>query len=83
MPRVIPVRTLTIFLVKEQVGETEIIDPEEAAQCTETPVSLVTRQVGSLFAKQTPTTPPVCSNSSQNPGLECRGCDEHQWRRLS
>jgi uncharacterized protein (TIGR04141 family) len=49
---------LTIFLVKEQVGETEIIDPEVAAQCTQTPVSLGTRQVGTLFAKQTPTTPP-------------------------
>jgi uncharacterized protein (TIGR04141 family) len=58
MTQAIPVRTLTIFLVKEQVGETEIIDPEEAAQCTETPVSLGTRQVGTLFAKQTPTTPP-------------------------
>jgi hypothetical protein len=58
MTRAIPVRTLTIFLVKEQVGATEIIDPEEAAQCTETPVSLCTRQVGTLFAKQTPATPP-------------------------
>jgi hypothetical protein len=58
MTRAIPVRTPTIFLVKEQVGETEIIDPVEAAQCSETPVSLGTRQVGTLFAKQTPTTPP-------------------------
>jgi uncharacterized protein (TIGR04141 family) len=58
MTRAIPVRTLTIFLVKEQVDETEIIDPEEAAQCSETPVSLESRQVGILFAKQTPTTPP-------------------------
>ena len=58
MTRAIPVRTLTIFLVKERVGETEIIDPEEAAQCSETPVNIGTRQVGTLFAKQTPTTPP-------------------------
>jgi uncharacterized protein (TIGR04141 family) len=58
MTRAIPVRTLTIFLVKEQVDETEIIDPGEAAQCSETPVSLGSRQVGTLFAKQTPTTPP-------------------------
>jgi uncharacterized protein (TIGR04141 family) len=58
MTRAIPVRTLTIFLVKEQVGETEIIDPEEAAQCSETPVGIGTRQIGTLFAKQTPTTSP-------------------------
>lgn len=44
MTRVVPARTLTIFLVKEQVGETEIIDPEVAAQCSETPVSLGTRR---------------------------------------
>ncbi len=58
MTRVVPVRTLTIFLVKEQVGETEIIDPEVAAQCTETPVSLGTRQAGTMFDQQTPTAPP-------------------------
>jgi hypothetical protein len=40
------------------VGETGIIDPEVAAQCTATPVSLGTRQVGTLFAKQTPTSAP-------------------------
>jgi uncharacterized protein (TIGR04141 family) len=59
MAQVIPVRTLTIFLVKERVQEAEILDPEEAAECTETPVSLGTKRLGTLFTKQTPTKPPA------------------------
>jgi uncharacterized protein (TIGR04141 family) len=58
MAQVIPVRTLTIFLVKERVTEAEILDPESAADCDVTPVSLGTKQLGTLFTKQTPTTPP-------------------------
>jgi uncharacterized protein (TIGR04141 family) len=59
MTQVIPVRTLTILLVKEGVPEGDILDPDTAAQCLPTPVSLGTRQVGTLFTKQTPTTPPA------------------------
>lgn len=58
MAQVIPVRTLTIFLVKERVDEAEILDPEAVAGTAETPISLGTRQLGTLFTKQTPTTPP-------------------------
>ena len=58
MAQVIPVRTLTIFLVKERVDEAEILDPEGVAGTAETPINLGTRQLGTLFTKQTPTTPP-------------------------
>jgi uncharacterized protein (TIGR04141 family) len=58
MAQVIRVRTLTIFLVKERVAETEILDPESAADCDATPVSVGSKQLGTLFTKQTPTTPP-------------------------
>jgi hypothetical protein len=33
MTQVIPVRTLTILLVKNEVAEEDILDPDTAAQC--------------------------------------------------
>lgn len=36
-----------------------ILDPDAAAQCLPTPIGLGTRQVGTLFTKQTPTSPPA------------------------
>jgi hypothetical protein len=59
MTQVVPVRTLTILLVKNGVAEEDILDPDTAAHCLPTPVSLGVRQVGTLFTKQTPTTPPA------------------------
>jgi hypothetical protein len=57
MTQVIPVRTLTILLVKEGVAEGYILDPDAAAQCLPTPIGLGTRQVETLFTKQTPGNP--------------------------
>lgn len=74
MTKVIPVRTLTILLVKEKIAEGDILDPEAAAQCLPTPISLGTRQVGTLFTKQTPTSSPAwlkffAESSSEMPSL--------------
>jgi hypothetical protein len=77
MTRAIPVRTLTIFLMKEQVGATEIIDPEEAAQRTETPVSYAPDRLGLCSPSKRQQPLPDGSSSYQNPALTCRGCDEH------
>jgi uncharacterized protein (TIGR04141 family) len=59
MTQVVPIRTLTILLVKNGIAEEDILDSEIAAQCLPTPVRLESRQVGTLFTKQMPTTPPA------------------------
>lgn len=59
MAKAIPVRTLTIFLAKKRFSEEEILEPENVSECSVTAVNLGDRVVGTLYAKQTPTTPPA------------------------
>ena len=44
----IPVRTLAILLVEEEVAEADILDPDSAAQCLPTAASLVSFPTDSL-----------------------------------
>ena len=58
MPTRKPVRTLTIFLLKKGIVETEALDEEHADSLTEYPVGIGSKLVGSLFARQSPLLPP-------------------------
>jgi uncharacterized protein (TIGR04141 family) len=57
MPARRPVRTLTIFLLKREVTEDNALDSEITLQAY--PIRIGTKEVGTLYARQTPILPPA------------------------
>ena len=69
-----PVRSLTIFLMKSGIKESDVLDDEASGDCEEVDVRLGDKSVGTLYAKQTPITPPswmkfFAGSVAKNPGL--------------
>ena len=69
-----PIRSLTIFLMKEGIKESDVLDDEASEDCEEVDIRLSDRSVGTLYAKQTPITPPswlkfFAGSVAKNPGL--------------
>jgi len=69
-----PIRSLTIFLMKEGIKESDVLDDEASEDCEEVDIRLGDRSVGTLYAKQTPITPPswlkfFAGSVAKNPGL--------------
>lgn len=74
MANAAPVRSLTIFLMKAGIKESDVLDDEESESCEEVDIRLGDKSVGTLYAKQTPITPPswlkfFAGSVAKNPGL--------------
>ena len=52
------VRPLTIFLMKAGIKESDVLDDETSEGCEEVDIRLGGKSVGTLYAQQTPITPP-------------------------
>ena len=69
-----PVTSLVIFLVKSGIKEADVLDDEALANYDQLDVRLGDKSVGTLYAKQTPITPPTwlkffAGAVPKNPGL--------------
>jgi uncharacterized protein (TIGR04141 family) len=74
MTKAAPVRSLTIFLMKAGIKESDILDDEASEDCEEVDIRLDSKSVGTLYAKQTPITPPswlkfFAGSAAKNPKL--------------
>ena len=74
MARAAAVTSLTIFLVKSGLKEADVLDGEASADCDAIDIRLGDRSVGTLYAKQTPITPPswlkfFAGSASKHPRL--------------
>lgn len=58
MAKAAPVRSLTIFLMKAGIKESDVLDDEASTGREEVDIRLDGKSVGTLYAKQTPITPP-------------------------
>lgn len=58
MANAAPVRSLTIFLMKAGIKESDVLDDEASEGCEEVDIRLGGKSVGTLHAQQTPITPP-------------------------
>jgi hypothetical protein len=74
MAQTAPVRSLTIFLMKAGIKESDALDDEASEECEEVDVRLGDKSVGTLYAKQTPITPPSWLKFFAGRLLRIRGC---------
>lgn len=74
MAKAAPVRSLTIFLMKAGIKESDVLDDEASTGREEVDIRLDGKSVGTLYAKQTPITPPswlkfFAGSAAKNPKL--------------
>ena len=74
MAKSAPIRSLTIFLMKAGTKESDVLDDEAWVDGEEVDIHLGGKSIGTLYAKQTPITPPTwlkffAGSVAKNPGL--------------